>query len=624
MEYDILPSPKSVGVRQQQSLSLKDQPHYRAGQTAYDTGTGFWLGVDSSTARFSIGNSAGDKLTWNGSALSITGTLSATLGTIGGWTINTSSLSAGSGNTTVGLDTTSTGADDIRIYAGSATASSAPFRVTESGVVTASDITITGGAISATPISAIPNNTSTDISLLEHSHNLVFSVTDLNTVTWSAGTTVLSNGRSFSIVTGNTGDMAALTYIYLDPAVSSTVLQTTTTYSTAMGANKKLIGSAQNGTTTASWVPYGPGTALINGDLIGALSITTANVAASAITTAKIAADAVTAAEIAAGAVGTSELAALAVTTAKIAASAVTAVEIAAATITTAKIALDAIDATLIAAGAVGSSELAAGAVIAGKITAGTIVAADIAASTITGAKIAATTITAANIAALTITASEIATGAITTAKIAALAVTAAEIAANTITAAKITALTITAAEIAANTITAAKIAALTITASEIAANTITAAKIAAGTITTTEIATLTIVAGNIAANTITAGKMSVSQLSAITADMGTLTAGTITLDSSGNIKSGQTDYNTSTGFWLGFHSATSTSRFSLGNPSGSFMTWNGSQLSIGGVVQVADTISVNSVISQGFQMIISDTLNVNSDLTVNGILAMV
>lgn len=43
----------------------------RSGQTAYDTGTGFWLGKDSGTPKFSIGDSAGAHLTWDGSTLTI-------------------------------------------------------------------------------------------------------------------------------------------------------------------------------------------------------------------------------------------------------------------------------------------------------------------------------------------------------------------------------------------------------------------------------------------------------------------------------------------------------------------------------------------------------------------------
>lgn len=49
----------------------------RSGQTNYDTGTGFWLGDDGGTPKFSIGDSAGNKLTWDGSTLTMVGDVSA-------------------------------------------------------------------------------------------------------------------------------------------------------------------------------------------------------------------------------------------------------------------------------------------------------------------------------------------------------------------------------------------------------------------------------------------------------------------------------------------------------------------------------------------------------------------
>lgn len=49
----------------------------RSGQTAYDTGTGFFLGNDGGTPKVSIGNSAGNKLTWDGDELNIVGRISA-------------------------------------------------------------------------------------------------------------------------------------------------------------------------------------------------------------------------------------------------------------------------------------------------------------------------------------------------------------------------------------------------------------------------------------------------------------------------------------------------------------------------------------------------------------------
>lgn len=143
--------------------------------------------------------------------------------------------------------------------------------------------------MSGVPITGIPNSTATDISLLTLNHDLVFSVTDADTIAWASGTITLANGRTFSIVSGNTGNMSALTYIYLDPGTSSTVLQTTTTTATAIGADKALIGVAQNQTVTASFVPYGGGAKpLIDGEQIGAVSIVTGNMAANSITATEI------------------------------------------------------------------------------------------------------------------------------------------------------------------------------------------------------------------------------------------------------------------------------------------------------------------------------------------------
>src|ERR1051326_2874031 len=63
---------------------------------------------------------------------------------IAGLSITATRASVGSGATTAGLDSTVTGGDDVRIFAGSATPSSAPFRVTEAGALTATNATITG------------------------------------------------------------------------------------------------------------------------------------------------------------------------------------------------------------------------------------------------------------------------------------------------------------------------------------------------------------------------------------------------------------------------------------------------------------------------------------------------
>ena len=75
-------------------ITLSSGGNIKGGQSAFDTGTGFFLGYESSAYKFSIGNASGNKLTWNGSALSVTGTINATAGNF------TSTVSVGSGATT--------------------------------------------------------------------------------------------------------------------------------------------------------------------------------------------------------------------------------------------------------------------------------------------------------------------------------------------------------------------------------------------------------------------------------------------------------------------------------------------------------------------------------------------
>jgi hypothetical protein len=127
-------------------VSMGTGNYIQAGQTAYDTGTGWFIGDVSGTPKLSIGNSAGNKVTWDGSTLAVTGTLTATVGTIGGWSIGSTALTSGSGGTTVGLDS---GGSNPALYAGSATPGSAPFRVTNTGDLTATSATITGTVTSS-------------------------------------------------------------------------------------------------------------------------------------------------------------------------------------------------------------------------------------------------------------------------------------------------------------------------------------------------------------------------------------------------------------------------------------------------------------------------------------------
>ena len=56
----------------------------KSGQTAYDTGAGFWMEYNSGTPRFSIGNASANKFLWDGTNVSVTGTINATAGAFSG------------------------------------------------------------------------------------------------------------------------------------------------------------------------------------------------------------------------------------------------------------------------------------------------------------------------------------------------------------------------------------------------------------------------------------------------------------------------------------------------------------------------------------------------------------
>jgi len=115
---------------------------------------GMWLGhTNFSSAAFRV-NLSGDLVA---SSATITGTITAESGTIGGFTIGSSALTAGGGSNTVGLQPSL-----YPFYAGSPYPSIAPFNVDVHGRITCSDINISGGAITSAVITANTVQTSAD------------------------------------------------------------------------------------------------------------------------------------------------------------------------------------------------------------------------------------------------------------------------------------------------------------------------------------------------------------------------------------------------------------------------------------------------------------------------------
>lgn len=208
-------------------------------KTFTDATDGYFLGIVNGIGVFNIGG-ASSYIKWDGTTLSV----------VGGFSVSQIDIPDTTTANSFHTDTTGNSWWGANVATGLAGANAS---VTSAGVAVFKSVTLSASVA----ISGIANNSSTDISLLEYTHNLVFSVTNATKVAWASGTITMSNGRTFSISSGDTGTMAAQTYIYLDTGASVTVLQVTTTASTAMGANKILIAIAQNGSGQPTYQVYG-------------------------------------------------------------------------------------------------------------------------------------------------------------------------------------------------------------------------------------------------------------------------------------------------------------------------------------------------------------------------------
>ena len=158
------------------------------------------------------------------------------------------------------------------------------------GLVVKGGITTnTGSVISTGYLSGLVSPA--NIALAERGwvQTCAFSMLDADTVQWGAGTFTATDGTAYSISAGNTGNMAAKTYIYLDITTSTTTYQVTTTPTAVLGTFTVFVAVAQNGTVEPTWeVLQSQGGKNINAAEIVAGSITANEIAANTITAAQI------------------------------------------------------------------------------------------------------------------------------------------------------------------------------------------------------------------------------------------------------------------------------------------------------------------------------------------------
>lgn len=206
--------------------------------------------------------------------------------TIGNWSVNTTSIYTG----TEDHSGYTANAGDITIYSDGSDSSihAKNWYIDTTGVLTCTGATVAASTISTPTITGI--QTGSEIAIQGWQSTLVFSATDADTVAWAGGDLTLLDGTVYSISGGNTGNMSALTYVYLDIATSVTVLQTTTTAATAVGTGKILIAVAQNNASSDATFQVFGGT--------GGILLKAANIAADTITANEIAANTITGTQI--------------------------------------------------------------------------------------------------------------------------------------------------------------------------------------------------------------------------------------------------------------------------------------------------------------------------------------
>ena len=89
-----------------------------------------------------------------------------------------------------------------------------------------------------------PGNASVIVNPSSGTAAPVFTASSSAQVGWTAGSLVAPGGAVYSVVAGTTGIMSLPTYIYLDPSVSATTLQTTTVIATAKTSGCVFVATA--------------------------------------------------------------------------------------------------------------------------------------------------------------------------------------------------------------------------------------------------------------------------------------------------------------------------------------------------------------------------------------------
>lgn len=269
-----------------------------SGDYLYDSGA-FRFGGASGIAYSGSGNvTVGTGVVVNGNISGATGTfsgsLNATSGSIGGWLIGGTSFTSGTGSSSVGVASSG----GFPFYAGSTTASVAPFRVTSTGGLTATGASIVG-TINATNSTFTGSVTAASISGSSISGTSITAGSiSGNTITGGSisGTSITAGSVSGAYITGGSINGTSVTAASISGgqiAIGSNFNVTNAGVLTASGASINGAINASSGTFTGTITA-----ASITGGSINGTSITAGSISGNTITGSSISGTTITAGSI--------------------------------------------------------------------------------------------------------------------------------------------------------------------------------------------------------------------------------------------------------------------------------------------------------------------------------------
>lgn len=180
------------------TIALASSGHIRAGQTGYNTGTGFWLGFDGATPKFSVGSSS-KSLYWDGSDLTVNGQIIAPTNTLNHTAGSTMIISSDlEKQTTASSGSTPTVLKEIRLARGGTVTVKFTLRAAGGG-------TTGKGRIYKNGVAFGTERDIVAVATTEFTENLTFAAGDLVQlyVWWTAGTAVY--GSNFRLYSANGG-----------------------------------------------------------------------------------------------------------------------------------------------------------------------------------------------------------------------------------------------------------------------------------------------------------------------------------------------------------------------------------------------------------------------------------